>query len=383
LINVIKKYNCFYTAKRLTPRYQLSIKTILINLLYKNEKEMVNMLQAILEQPGKVLFREVEKPRPGKNEVLVKIKKVGVCGSDVHAYYGKHPYISCPIVQGHEFAGQITEVGENAGRFKPGDNVTVMPQLICGKCYNCTHGRYNICSELKVIGCQAEGAAQEFFAVDEKLVLKLPDGMSYDHGAMIEPLAVGIHALDRMGGVKGLNLVIFGAGPIGNLTAQAAKGLGAKSVMIVDLSDYRLGIAKKCGIDITVNTSKENLDAAITQNFGKDRADAMIECVGVQPTIDQAVKLSRKGTDIVVVGVFGQKPQVDMGLVQDKELRLIGTLMYMENDYHKAIELINSGMVDLNPLISKYFSFKEYGEAYLFIEKNSEKTMKVLIDMEK
>jgi L-iditol 2-dehydrogenase len=341
------------------------------------------MLQAVLEQPQKVVLREVEKPKTGKNEVLIKIKKIGVCGSDVHAYYGKHPYITCPIVQGHEFSGQIVEVGENVRGFKQGDSVTAMPQLVCGKCYNCKNGRYNICSELKVIGCQADGTAQEYFAVDEKLVLKLPDGMSYDHGAMIEPLAVGVHAVGRLGDVKDKNLVIFGAGPIGNLTAQAAKGLGAKSVMIVDLSDYRLGIAKECGVDYAVNTSEEDLQEAIIKNFGEDLADAMLECVGVQPTMELAIKVARKGTDIIVVGVFGDRPLVDLGLVQDKELRLIGTLMYMEQDYHTAIDLITSGKVNLNPLISKYLPFKEYWAAYKFIEQNKEKTMKVLIDMEK
>jgi L-iditol 2-dehydrogenase len=340
------------------------------------------MLQAVLEQPREVVLREVEKPAAGKNEVLIKVKKIGICGSDVHAYYGKHPYITCPIVQGHEFSGLIEEAGENVRSFKAGDSVTVMPQLVCGKCYNCTHGRYNICSGLKVIGCQAGGAAQEYFAVDAKLVLKLPDGMSFDHGAMIEPLAVGVHAVGRLGDVKGKNLVIFGAGPIGNLTAQAAKGLGAKSVMIVDLSGYRLEIARQCGVDYMVNSSEENLQEAIAGRFGEDLADAMLECVGVQSAVEQAVNYARKGTDIVIVGVFGKKPSVDMGLVQDKELRLIGTLMYMEQDYHTAIELIGSGKVKLEPLISKYFPFREYGAAYKFIEQNGEKSMKILIDME-
>ena len=340
------------------------------------------MLQAVLEQPQKVVLREVGKPGAGKNEVLIKVKKIGICGSDVHAYYGKHPYITCPIVQGHEFSGLIEEVGENVTKFKPGDSVTAMPQLVCGKCYNCTHGRYNICSELKVIGCQADGAAQEYFAVDEKLVLKLPDGMSYEHGAMIEPLAVGVHAVSRLGDVKGKKLVVFGAGPIGNLTAQAAKALGASAVILVDLSNYRLGVARQCGINYTVNSSEEELQQAITGYFGEDLADAMLECVGVQPTVEQAVKYARKGTDIVIVGVFGSKPAVDLGLVQDKELRLIGTLMYMEQDYHTAIDMISSGRVNLNPLISKSFPFGEYGAAYKFIEQNGEKTMKVLIDME-
>lgn len=341
------------------------------------------MLQAILEQPQKVVFKEVEKPKAGAGQILMKVKKIGICGSDIHAYYGKHPYISCPIVQGHEFSGQIVEVGEGVTEFKAGDNVTVMPQLVCGECYPCTHGNYNICNSLKVIGCQAEGAAQEYFAVDKKLVVKLPEGMSYDYGAMVEPVAVGIHAVRRLGDIKGKNIVIFGAGPIGNLTAQSAKGLGAASVIVTDLSEHRLGIAKQCGMDYTVNTSSEDLDAAIDKYFGKNRADAMLECVGVQGTIEQAIKAARKGTDIIVVGVFGEKPKVDLGLVQDKELRLIGTLMYREEDYYTAIDLIQSGKIKLAPLISNYFPFKEYGAAYKFIEQNRDKSMKVLIDMEK
>lgn len=340
------------------------------------------MLQAVLEQPGKVVFREVDKPAAGSGQVLLKVKKIGVCGSDIHAYYGKHPYISCPIIQGHEFSGQVAEVGEGVREFKAGDNVTVMPQLVCGKCYPCTHGNYHICNSLKVIGCQAGGAAQEYFSVDKKLVIKLPEGMSYDYGAMIEPVAVGVHAVGRLGDVKGMNILVLGAGPIGNLTAQVAKGMGAKSVMITDLNDYRLVIAQRCSIDYTVNISRYDLDEAINGFFGESRSDAALECVGVQATIEQAIKVSRKGADIIIVGVFGNKPTVDMGLVQDKELRLIGTLMYKDNDYHAAIELIQSGKIKLKPLISKYFSFKDYGKAYKFIEQNRDETMKVIIDME-
>ena len=341
------------------------------------------MLQAILEKPEKVVFKEVKEPTAGKNQVVMKVKRIGVCGSDIHAYYGKHPYISCPIVQGHEFSGQVTAAGEGVIRFKAGDNVTAMPQIVCGRCYPCTHGNYHICNSLKVIGCQADGAAQEYFAVDEKLVIKLPEGMNYDHGAMVEPVAVGVHVLARLGDVKGMNILILGAGPIGNLTAQVAKGLGAKSIMITDVSDYRLDIAKRCGVDYAVNIETEDLDKAIDRCFGESRADAILECVGVQATIEQAIKVSRKGTDIIVVGVFGQKPVVDLGLVQDKELRLIGTLMYKEDDYHAAIKLIQAGKINLNLLISKYFSFKDYTAAYKFIEQNRDKTMKVIIDMEK
>ena len=218
--------------------------------------------------------------------------------------------------------------------------------------------------------------------MDKKLVVKLPEGMSYDYGAMIEPVAVGVHALSRLGDVSGMNVLVLGAGPIGNLTAQVAKGLGAGNVMITDISDYRLCVAKECGIEYAVNTSKIDLGSAIEECFGENGADAMLECVGVQATIEQAVKAARKGTDIVIVGVFGQKPAVDIGLVQDKELRLIGTLMYKEPDYYTAIELIQSGKISLKPLITKYFPFKDYGAAYKHIEQDKDRSMKVIIDFD-
>lgn len=338
------------------------------------------MLQAVLQMPEKVIFREIERPVPGPGQVLIKVERIGICGSDIHAYYGKHPYIKCPIVQGHEFSGLIAEVGERVEGLAPGDNVTVMPQLVCGLCYPCKHGNYHICNELKVIGCQAEGAAQEYIAVNSKLVVRLPENMNHEEGAMVEPVAVGAHAVGRLGNVEGLNVLVLGAGPIGNLTAQVAKGLGAKSVMITDVSNYRLGVARECGIEHAVNTSSEELIQALDKAFGPDRADAILECVGVQETIGQAIRAARKGSDIIVVGVFAERPSVDIGLVQDKELRLIGTLMYREEDYRVAVDLIRAGWVNLKPLMSKHFPFKEYPQAYKFIERNRERTMKVFID---
>jgi len=261
------------------------------------------------------------------------------------------------------------------------DRVTVMPQLVCGECYPCRHGNYHICDDLKVIGCQADGAAREYIPVDQKLVVKLPDGLSCDHGALIEPAAVGVHAVRRLGDVDGMNILVLGAGPIGNLTAQSAKSLGAKSILITDISNYRLEVAGNCGIDHCVNVASENLEAKVDESFGPDRADAILECVGAEETIADAVRLARKGTDIVVVGVFGNKPCLDIGLVQDKELRLIGTLMYKSEDYSTAIELIHSGKISLDPLISKHFPFEDYPKAFEFIKGNMDKTMKVVIDL--
>jgi L-iditol 2-dehydrogenase len=339
------------------------------------------MKQAVLVEPQKVIIQDVPKPKPGPGQVLVQVRRIGVCGSDIHAYYGKHPYISCPIVQGHEFAGRISEVGPDVRTVKAGDDVTVMPQLVCGHCYPCRHGNYHICNSLKVIGCQAEGAAQEFLAVDQDLVVKLSPGMDYDSGAMVEPVAVGAHAVGRLGSVEGKNVLVIGAGPIGNLTAQVAGGLGAAGVAISDLSDFRLDVARACGIPHTINPVARDLASAVQEAFAPDGADAILECVGAEETVGQAVSLARKGTDIVIVGVFGERPRVDIGLVQDKELRLIGTLMYKADDYRTAIDLIRSGRVSLKPLMTRHFPFEQYLDAYHYIEKNRDGTMKVFIDL--
>jgi len=339
------------------------------------------MIQIILTEPEKIEIREVEKPAPKENEVLLEIKRIGICGSDIHAYYGKHPYISCPIVQGHEFSGRVVELGKGVSNFKIGDRVTVRPQLTCGRCYQCQHGDYHICDNLKVIGCQANGAAQEFFAVPKDLVIKLPDSIDYDFGAMIEPLAVGVHAAGRVSKLKNHNILVLGAGPIGNLTAQAVKALGASLVMIADISDVRLEIAKKCGIDFVVNNIKSDLSKEIKEKFGEAKADAIIECVGTGKTINQAISLARKGSEIIVVGVFEEKPVVDFGLIQDRELKVIGSLMYKKEDYETAINLIQSGKVRLEALVSRRFQLRQYAEAYKYIENNREKTMKVLIEV--
>lgn len=339
------------------------------------------MLQAIMRQPGKIEFKEIPLPDVKPGQVLIKIMRIGVCGTDIHVFHGKHPFTPYPVVQGHEVSGRIVKIGRGVGGFEVGDKVTIQPQVVCGKCYPCTHGQYHICDELAVMGFQTTGTASEYFVVDAKKVIKFSDDMSFDHGAMVEPMAVAVHALARGGDVRGSKVLVLGAGPIGNLVAQTAKGLGAESVMITDISDFRLEIAKKVGIDFTVNSTKQDLTKEILHRFGSEKADLILECVGISSTMDQAVSNARKGTDIIVVGVFGDRPIVDIGLVQDRELRLIGTLMYQERDYKKAIELIEAGKVQLRPLITDHFAFKDYLKAYKYIEEKKDKTMKVIINI--
>jgi L-iditol 2-dehydrogenase len=337
------------------------------------------MKQSVMTSPGRIEFRDIPVPVPSPTEVLIRMKRIGVCGSDIHVYHGKHALTPYPVVQGHEVSGIVEKVGAKVKGFKPGEAVTLQPQVTCGTCYPCTHGDYHICDSLKVMGFQTTGAGSEFFAVEASKVLKLPAKMDLEHGAMIEPAAVAVHALGRAGDVKGRKVLVLGAGPIGNLVAQCARGLGAAQVMITDVSDFRLAKAKECGIGLCVNIGKVDLPAAVKEHFGEAKADLILECVGAQQTITQAVAVARKGTDIIVVGVFGDKPVVDMGTVQDRELRLIGTLMYREPDWKKAIELVEKKKINLAPLITDHFAFADYTKAYEYIEANREKAMKVMI----
>jgi len=339
------------------------------------------MQQAIMVNPGKIEFREIPLPQPQPDEVLIQVMRIGICGSDIHVYHGLHPYTSYPVVQGHEVAGVIAEVGTQVKGFARGDKVVFMPQVTCGECYPCRHGMYHICDNLKVMGFQTYGAAQEYFPVRADLVLKLPETVLLDHAALTEPISVAVHALSRFGSMTGLNVLVLGAGTIGNLVAQVAVAYGAKRVMITDVSEYKLDKARQCGLMDVVNPIHEHLDKAILKAFGPDKADLILECVGVQDTITEAIDNARKGSTIIVVGVFSSKPLVDLGLVQDRELNLIGTLMYRRKDYESAIELVSNGKLQLDQLITHRFAFKEYLEAYKAIESSMGKYMKVMLDL--
>jgi L-iditol 2-dehydrogenase len=333
-----------------------------------------------MTSPGIIEFREVPVPGINTDQVLVKIMSIGICGSDIHVYRGEHPYTSYPVVQGHEVSCTVEEIGKNVTGFKKGDRVAIEPQVSCGECYACTHGMYNICDELKVLGFQTTGTASDYFAVSANKLVKLPDTMDFSHGAMMEPLAVAVRAVSKAGDMKDKKVVVLGAGPIGNLVAQTARAMGAARVISVDLNEFRLKKASACGIDRTVNSGKEDLKSAIEKTFGKyEMADVFFECAGAAATMTSSLTLARKGTPVVVVAVFGEIIGMDMALVNENELTLIGTARYVIEDFSTAIQLVNTGRVKLSPIITDYFDFNDFGKAYKRIKDEKEKVMKVII----
>lgn len=341
------------------------------------------MLQQVMTEPGKIEFREIPTPEPAEGEVLVKIMEIGVCGSDIHVYHGEHPFTSYPVTQGHEVSGLVEKLGPGVSGLAVGQKVTIQPQVVCGKCWPCRHGKYNLCEHLKVMGFQTTGVASHYFAVDAKKVTPLPETMSLEEGAMIEPLAVAVHAVRRAGDVTGQDICVLGAGPIGILVAQTARGMGAGRVMITDVSDVRLAKAKECGVDFCVNTKEKDFGEALVECFGPDKADVIYDCAGNNVTMGQAIKYARKGSTIILVAVFADLGKIDLAVLNDHELDLNTSMMYRSEDYEKAIELADSGKVQLKPLISQRFPFRQYLDAYKYIDENRETTMKVLIDVQK
>jgi L-iditol 2-dehydrogenase/threonine 3-dehydrogenase len=344
------------------------------------------MRQAVLTKPKHIEFREIPDltaAQLGENDILIDVKKIGICGSEIHSWHGEHPATFYPVVQGHEYSGVVAAVGAKVTKCKPGDKVTARPQLVCGECNPCRRGQYNVCKNLKVQAFQADGAAQDYFIVPEERLVKLPDEFSLEYGAMIEPAAVGAHATFRAGDLAGKNVVVSGAGAIGNLVAQFALAKGARKVLITDVSDYRLEIARRCGIADTINIAKASMKDGVREAFGDEGFQVGFEVAGVESSIRSLMECVEKGSTIVVVAVFAEDPALSMFYLGEHELSLVGTMMYRHEDYLEAVNEIAAEKIALEPLVTDRFGFGQYEEAYRFIEKNREKCMKVIVDLEK
>jgi L-iditol 2-dehydrogenase len=338
------------------------------------------MKQVELYAPESIRLIETPRPSPGADEILVATAIVGVCGSDLHAYHGRHPFIKLPVVPGHEFAGTVVEVGSDVDGFAPGQRVTVEPSLVCGHCYNCTLGRYNICEQLEVIGCQTTGSMGEYITVPAAKAILLPDDITWDQAALAEPLAVGVHAVRVAQISPGADVLILGAGTIGLMTLQAAKAMGAGRVMVTDLRQDRLSLALKLGADEGVDPTTTDLAIRLEESFGPQRADVIIECVGVAATAREAIRVARKGTRIVLAGVFEEEVSVNLGLVQDRELELVGTLMYADDDFRTALKMLRDGRAVAEPLITHRFSLEQAALAFATAD-SRENVLKVLIEV--
>jgi len=209
----------------------------------------------------------------------------------------------------------------------------------------------------------------------------LPQNLTLDQGAMVEPFAVGAHSTARAGALNDKNVVVFGAGMIGNVVAQFCLARGAKNLLITDISDYRLKIAQQCGIKNTSNASEEKLEKAIKRVFGNEGFQIALEAAGAEPALTAAVDNIEKGGRIVVLGVFASPPKVNMANICEHEISVVGSMMYKHEDYLEAANMIAADKVITDPLVTKHFPFEQYSDAYKFIDTQGDQTMKVMIDL--
>ena len=337
------------------------------------------MLQVKMPEAFKIEYLDLPVPEIGDDDVLIQMKRVGVCGSDIQIYHGRHKYMKFPVVQGHEGSGVIAKVGANVGTLKVGDRVTIQPQVFCGECAPCRSGHYNVCKNLKVYGVHTSGMFTEYFPTPASKVLLIPETLSFDEGSLVEPAAVATGAIRRCGDLTGLNIVVLGAGAIGNLVAQVAVASGARKVVITDIIQKRLDIAAECGIHAGVNTRDRKLKEVILEQFGDDEADIIIDCAGVKAIFSEAVAAARCSSKIVVVANYKEPVEIELPLFQRREVDMLGIMMYVREDFERAIDLMARKAISTSLLISDYFDIRQIEDVYPFIDNNTNSIMKVVI----
>jgi L-iditol 2-dehydrogenase len=320
-------------------------------------------MRTLISNPHHVEWTQAPEPVLHPGEVLLKPLAVGVCGSDIHVFEGQHPFVSYPVFPGHEVAARVVEVGSGVDASWQGALVALEPSITCGRCEQCRSGRYNICEKLRVMGFQAPGAMAELFVSPIQNLHHLPEGFDAELGAMIEPLAVAVHAV-ALTQVQGKKVAVLGAGTIGLLVAQVARAYGAASVEIVDLLEPRRRVAEQLGLQA------KSPDAA--------KYEVIFECVGNEKALEAAIQGIRKGGVIIVVGVYGWPATISAGLIQDWEIGLKGSLMYTFPDYQEAIRLFAGGQVQGKALITHRFALPEVRQAF-HAALEREKALKVML----
>lgn len=339
---------------------------------------MPKMMRRVrLTEPKIAVIEEVPYPVPGPGQVVMKIAYCGICGSDLHASLGKHPFVPLPSTPGHEFSGWIEDIGENVTDFKKGDRVTSEPNLVCGKCYNCLTGRYNICENLRVMGCQGDGAMADYFLLPVEKTVALPGELSLKHAVLVEPLAVGTHATHKAGDLFMKNVVIVGAGMIGLGVLASVVRSGAKNIWVTDFVENRLELAKEIGATKVIN-AKNEVVPIIREEAGFEGVDVAFECVGNEAALRTCMDIIRKGAKVIVMGVFGDETKIKFANVQDREMELIGTIMYVMRDIKEAISLLTENAIPADKIIGKTFSLSDANKAFDYARSHKESIKTVL-----
>jgi L-gulonate 5-dehydrogenase len=337
-------------------------------------------MKAILAaEPYHVRWAEVETPQIEEpTDVRIRVKAVGVCGSDIHISHGTNVYATYPRVLGHEIAGEVESVGGGVTTLKISDKVVLEPIKYCGKCYACVNGHPNVCQNLQVYGVHRDGGFAEYLVADERNFHKVPDDLSFEHAAMVEPYTIGAQCTWRGDVRKGDVVLVHGAGPIGLIAADVSKNLGAATVIVSEINEYRLNAARQFGADHLVNPAKQDLKAALDEITGGMGPNVILEAAGVPALLSQSVELASVAGRVVALG-FGQEPiPINFALVNKKELGIYGTRL-QSYKFKPVIEGFSRYRESVRALITATYPASDFQRAFDdFSDKNS-KVLKVVL----
>lgn len=330
-----------------------------------------------IEEPGKIALKEVEKPIPKKGEALLKVKYCGICGSDVATYTGNQPFTTYPRIPGHEFSAEIVEIEENEYGLKAGMSVTANPYFNCGKCYSCRRGKVNCCEDNKTMGVQRDGSFAEYITMPIERIVD-GKGLSPKTLALIEPFSIGYHAINRGNVKEGEKVLVMGAGPIGIFAMISAKLRGAE-VYIADLLEDRLALAKEMGADGVINISKDELSKKVAEITEGDGMDVCVEAAGLPQTFLNCIDSACFGGRIILIGNGKRETTFNHSILLKKELDVYGSRNSL-NDFKPLIDIVSSGRVNIDKMITNIFSLEKVTEAFDKLKSNDGSMAKVLVE---
>jgi (R,R)-butanediol dehydrogenase/meso-butanediol dehydrogenase/diacetyl reductase len=328
------------------------------------------MRAAVFHAPGQPLaIEEVPDPKATGADLVLQVKGCGICGSDLHAA-DQPPGLPDGTVMGHEFAGEVVEVGpELRGRWKVGDRAVALPFISCGKCQACLSGDGSRCAEMKATGLGGvPGAYAQFVRVGAAETLKLPDSVNWHGGALVEPLSVGLHAVNEAQLAPGENVLVIGAGPIGLATALWARFQGARSVVVSEKAEGRLALAERFGATATIDASKEMVASAFAKAAGGP-PDVIFECVGVPGMIQQCLGLVPARGRVVVVGVCMQPDTFFPGMAILKEVTLKFVVAYRKPDFQLTIDMLDAERITAEGMVTDVVSLDDFSDAFEALKK--------------
>ena len=333
--------------------------------------------------PLKFELRDVPVPQPQDDEVLIRVRAVGICGSDVHGYTGTTGRRIPPIIMGHEASGVVETVGRAVTAIGPGERVTFDSTVYCNQCPACRMGQVNLCQSRKIIGVstptfRAEGAMAEYVVVPHWIIHKLPAAVSFEEAAMIEPAGVGMHAA-RITPIDVNDVVlVIGAGQIGLLAMQGARIKGAGTLVVMDVKEDRLAFAKKLGADVTIHSGAGDPAVALQQAIGRPDADVVFEAVGLEATVALGIRLTKLGGNLTLIGNVTPKIQVNLQEIISRELTIRGSAA-IAGEYPACLNYIAQGRLHVKPLISRIVPLSEGQASFDALHHGEAGLMKILL----